>query len=577
MTDAKKKEIDSYRWIPWILVPLVFIAFASHPTRKFYFDGVVFASIIEHSMLEKLFNPHHLLYTAIFYLIHNAIERVSGFEVQALYVMQWANIAIGALGAGLMWRLIRRLTHDPGIAILVTLLGCFSYTYWHYSTDADTYIISTIFLILAADRLELVLRHREPRFSDFVFIGIMHALSVLFHQLNIFFIVCVIGTFVFGGMDGSKREKVRWCWTYAVSMVIPVAISYLAVGIFFLGHRTFESFIHWITEYGHESSYWVKSASEIPIGTLNGYLMVFFHRTSLQPGIFDYNLGLAFEEGRLLKGIIRKVFGYYSLGFLFFMYLSAFYNIGKFRAQYPKASALLLSWLAPYVVFQFFFMPMNYFYKLFIFIPLLVLFGWYGTIVTEPERKYIKYPVFAVFVFFAAIFEPILALILAFFILGFEFFKPWKNQLYRWGLIILVGFLPLYNFISGIEPESHLENNPEVASALLLKEYVSRDDILIFEGGYDYPDGWIISALAHVDVITLRKFYGMSETERDDLISSGKNIYLHPNIEKGSMQVKAASGKLGIPSDELYSVIERYEWGSAFVKNGREYLRLVRK
>ncbi len=575
MTSTDVKTREQFRWIPWVLVPAIFIIFASHPTRKYYFDGVVFASIIEHGPYESLFNPHHLLYTWLFSAIHNAIENFAGYDVKALYVMQWGNIILGSVGVGLIWKLVSRLVEDKGFAILVVLLGCFSFTYWHYSTDANVYIISTVFLLIAADRLELITRHRPPRDGDFIFIGIFNALSILFHQLNIFWMAAVIGCLAFNAVPGSKSDRWKFWWIYLVSLAVPALIAYFGIGIFVLRHTTPDAFLFWITEYGHESSYWISSWREIPLGTLNGYLMTFFHRTSIAPGILDYDLGLAFEEGRIFKGILKKVFGYYSLGFLFFIYLASLYNIKKFTLQFPRRAVFVFSWLAPYVIFQFFFMPLNYFYKIFIFVPLLSVFAWYGQVKITKEKKWFKWSLFALFVLFTFTEEPVLAVLVLIFILVFEFLQPGKNEIYRQGLIILMVFLALFNYIAGIAPESRLENNPEVVHATELEPYFHDGDILIFVGGYDYPGGWIISALTRAEVISLRKFYEMPPDRRNSIIESSPEgngkVYIHPNVSINSDQVRNCAGELGVSVEELMAVLDNFDHTPGFVLDGENF------
>ena len=559
----------------------MFIIFASNPTRRFYFDGVVFASIIEHGPYEKLFNPHHLLYTPLFYLMHNAIQAVLGKPIQALYMLQWANIVLGTLGVLLMWRLLVRLVEDRGLALLVTLLGCFSFTYWHYTTDADVYIISTCFLLLAADRLEWIIRHREPRTSDFIAIGLLQSASILTHQLNVFWAVCVMVCLAMGVVPGSKSARWRWWWTYALSLSIPVAAAYFGIGILVLGHNTVDSFLYWITEYGHEPTYWVSSWKEIPYLTLNGYLMVFFHRYSIVHGILDYDLRQAFEEGRFFKGFIKKIFGYYSLGFLFFCYLSALYNLKKYLVEFRRRAIFLFSWLAPYVIFQLFFMPTNHFYKLFIFVPLLAVFGWFAAVDTSKELRWLKLGIFAIFIVFTIIVQPILGILVFLFVLVFEIFRDRRSHLYRWGLFILITFLPLYNYIAGIAPESELKNNPEVVTALALRDDFHDGDLLIFAGGYDYPGGWIIGALTPAKVYAIDYVYKMPDEKRErvfrDVVDSGGRVLLHPNVQENGPPLEEFAQDMGITQDQLLDMLHKYEWRPAFEEGGKEYVEMVVK
>jgi hypothetical protein len=239
----------------------------------------------------------------------------------------------------------------------------------------------------------------------------------------------------------------------------------------------------------------------------------------------------------------------------------------------------LVSWLAPYVLFQFFFMPMNYFYKLFIFVPLLGIFGWYGTIEVVPEKKWFKWSVFAFFIIFTAFFIPLLAILVTIFIVVFEVFQHRKNELYRWGLFILVVFLALYNNISGIQPESTLEHNPEVQHALELQDHFHDGDLLIFEGGYEYPEGWIIPALTRAEVVTLGELYSMTGDQREDLLNSversGGRIFVHPNITDMTDQFIRNADSLGINVDDLADLLKQYQWQEGFTLNDRLFVQMV--
>jgi len=365
---------------------------------------------------------------------------------------------------------------------------------------------------------------------------------------------------------------------YALSLFVPIAICYFAVGFFVLKHNTVQSFLFWVTEYGHKSTYWVSSLKDALLGTLNGYLMVFFHRPLLGPGILQYDLSLALEEGRFLKGFLKKVFGYYSLGFLFFCYLAALYNLKKYVIQYGKAAVFCLSWLAPYVLFQLFFMPTNYFYKLFVFVPLLTIFAWYGLVKVEKEKRWLKLAIYFAFIIFTALSEPILALLVSIFVVAFEIFPDRKEHIYRWGLFILVAFLALYNYIVGIAPESKLEKNPEVKTALALVDDFRPGDLLIFQGGYDYPDGWIISALTPAKVVTLEALHRMGEKEADamihNVVSSGGRVFIHPNIIECTDSVKASAEELGLSIDDFLGMLDKYKKVPAFEEGGKIYLQI---
>ncbi len=566
-------------WIPWVLVPLVFILYALHPTRWLWFDGVVFAAHIEHGNYQELFNPHHLLYTWLFYLIHNTIESTLNRPIQALFLMQWANIVLGAIGVGLMWTLLSRLIEDRVLALLVTLLACFSFSWWHYSTDADAYILSTCLLLLAAIKLEGIVHRRTPRNSDFIQIGLLHASCILFHQLGVLFIGCVAGCLFFSLVPGSRSERIRWWWIYFASMVVPLVIVYIGIGILVLGQTTPGAFLFWITEYGRDKHYWIKSFSNLVQENLNGYLKIFLHRDYIGPEVLNYDLKLAWEEGRFWKGILKVVFGHISLGFLFFCVLTAIYNLKKYALQFPGRALFVFSWFALYVPFQLFYYPGGYNHKIFILVPILALFAWIGKTDTSRETRWLKYTLFGIVVIFTLLDEPTLGISLALIMIAFEVFRAHKLLLFKWGLLILVVFVGVYNYIEAIAPESTLERNPEVAQALALVDNFQEGDILIFEGGDDYPDGWIITALTPARALTLEALHKMSSGQREAALSeafdSGGRVYVHPNITEGSDALTRTAVEVGVTTEELLDMLDAYEWRDSFVEGGRKYIELV--
>jgi hypothetical protein len=580
-TDAATVRSDTRRWIPWVIVPLIFIIYALHPTKKYYFDGVVFAANIEHGNIAGLFNPHHLLYTWIFYIIHNLMVAALGFDVQAVDVMLWSNVILGAIGVGLFWTLLSRMIEDDGLALLMTLLAAFSFTWWHYSTDADVYILTTVLLLLAAIRLEWIIRHRAPRNGDFVYIGLLHAASVLTHQLNIFWIVCVAGCLIWGVVPGTRSDRLRWWWIYFLSMGIPVAACYFGIGIVLLGHATPGTFWYWITEYGHIERYWVFEPRKVIGENFNGYLKAFFHRDWLTEEILRYDLKSAWAEGRFYKGFPKVVGGHFALSFLLFCYMVAVYNMRLFAREFHKRALFAYFWLLPYVLFSLFFMPGNYYYKVFIYVPILSMFAWFALADTSREKRWLKLLLFLPVVAWSVYDEPSLGITLVLLIAAFEIFRRWKSPIFRWCMLALIVFVGLYNYVEGIRPESTLARNPEVVQAMSLQDEFLPGDVLIFQGGDDFPDGWIIMALTSAKTLTLEELYKMPQEERREefnkVFESGGRIFVHPNITERTVELGKAARELGRTEEELLRMLLEYRWVDGFTKSGRRYIELLQK
>src|SRR6266516_1004940 len=122
------------------LLPLaIFILYAAFLTRTYYWDGVLFSLQIEgvhrgelsHAIL---FHPNHLLYSALGYVLYSA-ALACGSNARAIT-------------AFLVFVLSKRITNSSMTALFCWLLFAFGATWWKFSTDADSYILSVLFLIL---------------------------------------------------------------------------------------------------------------------------------------------------------------------------------------------------------------------------------------------------------------------------------------------------------------------------------------------------------------------------------------------------------------------------------------------
>lgn len=122
-------------------------------TRTYYWDGVLFSLYIEGVHRGELppavlFHPNHLVYSAFGYLLYSA-ALACGLEVRALSLLQIVNVIVSAAAGFVVFVLAKRITSSASIALFCWMLFAFGATWWKFSTDADSYILSVFFLILA--------------------------------------------------------------------------------------------------------------------------------------------------------------------------------------------------------------------------------------------------------------------------------------------------------------------------------------------------------------------------------------------------------------------------------------------
>jgi len=343
-------------WLLPITITALYLAFL---TRTYYWDGVLFALDIEAvhqgTMAPAgLFHPNHLLYSALGSVLYSAVLALR-LNVRALSVLQVFNVFLSVLTGYLVYLLSRRLTQCRVIAIFCWLLFAVGATWWKFSTDADSYVVSVLLVVLVAWFL------LETPQRIFAAAG-CHIAAMLFHELAIFTYVPVITIIA---LD-SQRSVARRFW---------MSVAYLAgtgsaVGAVYLlcytqvDRTAFPSLFRWITSYASDSGF-THSLGQIVGSYLTSYVKLF--------------LG-----GRL--GFIGDYFSVAICLSLLACVSALVWAIILFRGR-PQLDAsvrinrnaviFLWVWLISYAIFLASWDPGSAFHKLFVWPPIALLIGVY--------------------------------------------------------------------------------------------------------------------------------------------------------------------------------------------------------
>src|SRR5215510_14886149 len=185
------------------------LLYLSFPTKNYYWDGISFASAIESSTRfnSTLIHPHHLLYNAFGFVVYR-LSAWLGFHYRAVEILQFTNCILSVCCAVLLARFVQRALRSYFITVVLVATFSFSSTWWKYSTDADSYVISVLFLLLA---LNLLLGSGRVRSIP---LALAHVASMCFHQLAVFFFPAVIVGILL--QKTGLRERVRIAVQYTV-------------------------------------------------------------------------------------------------------------------------------------------------------------------------------------------------------------------------------------------------------------------------------------------------------------------------------------------------------------------------
>lgn len=412
---------------PWLMIFGVLALYLLLPTKNYYWDGIDFAQVIEdaQSFDATLIHPNHLLYNFFGYAIYRAL-RLGGSQLRALAALQFINSVASVISAWVFFRILLSCLKSAYLGYALTLLFSCSAIWWKFSTDADSYILSVLFILIS---FNLILPARQPRP---LLVAATHTLSLLFHQLAIFFSPALLLGLFFqsSALPARRRVVVLVQYAVAVGLLTSAAFSlsfYLQTGSFNLS-----SFARWLTNYSPEHGFSIDLWGNF-FYTLRGHARLFLGgRLTLLRGLMSPLIIML--GGALVAGFI-------ALGYLLLRHLDElklfFRSAFKRDSGFGKIRLLALAWIAPYVAFLFFFIPQNTFYRLFYF-PAVILLG--GTLLASYETQ------------------------------------PAHVRRYRVALFVAV--MALSNLLFFVFPYAHAPNNPPLTLALSMSEAWPRGTVI---------------------------------------------------------------------------------------------------
>ncbi len=341
---------------------LLYLAF---PTKAYYWDGIVFAQAIEDAsgLSASLAHPNHLAYNFFGYVFYRLL-RTLAFDVRALTALQILNSILAAACAALLFAILRDALRSLYLSVCMTLLFAFSATWWKFATDANAYVPSVFFLLVS---FYLVLPDRKPAP---VLLALPFFAAMAFHQLAaIAYPVFALGVYL---QDGSLSLR-RRAWNAAVfSLVAFVLIVGLYAAVFYLATGTLDlaRFWRWTVSYSPDADTRFSFRSNLGY-SLRGEVRLFFGgRFNLLNGLKSYPILLLLVVW--FAAVLAFIIAIASN-------LSAALKLRLLerRLNPPQQTMLLLSllWAAVYLVFLFFWLPQNTFYRLFYLPALILLLG----------------------------------------------------------------------------------------------------------------------------------------------------------------------------------------------------------
>ncbi|HKO60042.1 MAG TPA: hypothetical protein VJV03_02690 [Pyrinomonadaceae bacterium] len=413
--------------LSWTILASILLVYLLFPTKNYYWDGVFFARVIEAApgFNSSLFHPNHLLYNAAGYFLYK-MTRAVGLSWRAIEVLQIANSIVSVFTSYVLYLILRRRLRSNYLVWSLTLIFAFSSTWWKFSTDADAYIFSVFFLLSA---FYFTLPDFRPRP---LLVALIFSFATLFHQLAVIAYPVIALSLYWQSAAMPARERKLIVAQFCILSFAIVFITYCSAFYLLTGSTQPPAFARWVTSYSPDASFSFDPLSNLGY-TLRGHLRLFF------------NARLSLLRGLLNPVIIATivVFGTVVLLWLLSIIKGTEWRRPDARNTFlklknDKLAHVSLVWVGLYLVFLFFWLPHNTFYRLF-YLPALILL--LATLLKENKRDHPR---------------------------------P------TWRLGLFVPVIALFNFLFFIYPYSHVEKNPPLSLAVEMNRVWQPGTILYF-------------------------------------------------------------------------------------------------
>jgi hypothetical protein len=352
--------------VPWLLCITIAVIYLLFPTHVYYWDGLTFAQTIENAstLSPSLVHPNHLIYNFVGYIFYKLLRSFST-EVRALTALQILNILLSAVCARIFFAILFDTLHSLYLAVCLTLLFAFSATWWKFSTDADAYVPSVLFLLIS---FYLVLPKQKARP---LLLAVTFFVSLAFHELAVLmWPVLALGVYL---QDGELSIKRRTLNAFYFTAVAAVLISAAYFFLFYLASGTSDPrrLLSWAASYSPDAETGFNLWANLRY-SLRGHVRLFFG------GRFNLLKGLVNPLVIVLMAALVGTVGYVL--FSAFRSLAVTILTGRIpkrRLETRQKTLLLLTllWTFVYIVFLFFWLPQNTFSRLFYLPGLILLLG----------------------------------------------------------------------------------------------------------------------------------------------------------------------------------------------------------
>lgn len=349
-----------------LLPPLAFacvaVVYLLFPAKNYFFDGIAFAQAIEDARRvdTTLIHPNHLIYNVVGYLFDKLLSAV-GVHLRAIQALQVLDAGLSALSAYVLFRILRLSLRSRYLCWVLTLLFAVSATWWKFSTDADAYIASVLFLLVSFYLLHPALKPRP------LLLALAFSLSMCFHQLAVFFYPVAAAGLYLQTTERTTRQRWLLLLEFSAAGFVLTCGAYYFCFYLSTGRLDVPFFARWLTSFSPDASFTFNAWGNL-VHTLRGHVRLLFGgRFNLLKGLINpfTVLLLVLLAAAVVLFVWRLIRNWKDLRF-------RRAEILTHEAHAQPLVILCALWAGVYVAFLFVWLPFHTFYRLF-YLPALIL------------------------------------------------------------------------------------------------------------------------------------------------------------------------------------------------------------
>ena len=246
----------------FLIFTLIFIVylFTINQCLALVIDAANYAG--ETATNQLVFNPHHLLYHALFLFWNNILVQFGSTNV--MFNLGMLNSLLGSLSVVMIYLILKvRFNLSASHSFFFSLLPAFSFGFWIVSVSTNVYTMSVLLLLCI---FYFYLDENESK-SKWIIIGVLHSTAILFNQWNVFIFLVILLSILL--QKNKFREVRKFYLYYLIILIVMVGGVYLFIMVYIEHLYTIPDMMHWVTKYGGEFP-WTTSLKRIILEALAG-------------------------------------------------------------------------------------------------------------------------------------------------------------------------------------------------------------------------------------------------------------------------------------------------------------------